>query len=66
MGQMLDDGFPGRVLVLELEGEAVERTFAIGSLDGIGPAVYVEETDLALTKVVDVVEWNEETGSPRG
>ena len=49
-GRALDDGFPGRVVILEVDEKVVDGSHSIESLDGIGAAVYVD--DLAAVKVV--------------
>ena len=54
-GGVLDDRFPARVVIVELEVEIVERAYYVDNLDGIGPAAYVEGDDLKRIRIVEVV-----------
>ena len=56
-GEALDARFPGRVVVLELDDEIVERAHLVDNLDGIGSAAYVEGDDLTRIRIVEVVEY---------
>ena len=55
-GEALDDGFPTRVVVLELDDEIVERAYIVDNLDGIGPGAYFEGDDLTRIRIVEAVE----------
>lgn len=55
-GEALDDGFPARVVVLELDDEIVERAYIVDNLDGIGPGAYFEGDDLIRIRIVEAVE----------
>ncbi len=55
-GQALDERYPGRVLVLELDATIVESAYLIDNLDHIGPAFYVGGADIAQMQIVGVVE----------
>ena len=54
-GEALDDRFPARVAVLELDDEIVERAYFVDNLDRIGPAAYVQGGDLPRIRIVGVI-----------
>lgn len=53
-GRALDERFPGRVVVLDMDDEVAERAVLIENLDGIGQAAYIAADDLARLRIVDV------------
>ena len=55
-GAELDQSYPSRVVILELDDAVVERACLMDNLDNIGPAIYVEGDDLEQVQVVGVVE----------
>ena len=55
-GEALDQRYPSRVVILELDAVVVERAYLIDNLDNIGSAIYVEGDDLSQIQVVGVVE----------
>ena len=56
-GEALDDRFPARVAVLEVDDEIVALAYVTDNLDGIGPAAYVEGDDLIRIRIVEVVDY---------
>ena len=56
-GESLDAGFPGRVVVLDLDADVVEQAHSLENLDGIGRAAYVEGPDLTRVRVVEEREY---------
>ena len=55
-GAALDQSYPSRVAILELDDAVVERAYLMDNLDDIGPAIYVGGADLRQIQVVGVVE----------
>ena len=53
-GRALDDGFPGRVVTVNVHEGIVQESYSCDGLDGIGDAVYV--VDLADVDIVGVEE----------
>lgn len=51
----------GRVIVLEVPVDVLERSTREDRLDGIGPAVYIESEDLATLQILHIVEQPNET-----
>ena len=56
-GRTLDERFPGRVVILDLDDEAAARAMLIASLDGIGQAAYIDAEDLGRLRIVDIREY---------
>lgn len=53
-GKSLDERFPGRVVILELDDDVAERATLIASLDGIGQAAYIDAEDLNRLRIVGI------------
>ena len=53
-GSELDDGFPGRVVTVEVDEGIIQESYSRDGLDGIGDAVYV--VGLADVQVTGVEE----------
>ena len=56
-GRALDERFPGRVVILDLDDEVAERAVLIASLDGIGQAAYIDAEDLGRVRIVDIRKY---------
>lgn len=55
-GQWLDTAARGNVLTLEVPTEVVARMLQIEMLDGIGPAAYIDASDLPRVHILEVLE----------
>lgn len=57
-GKKLDERFPGRVVVLDLDDQVAERALLIASLDDIGQAAYIDAEDLDRLRIVDIRRYD--------
>ena len=55
-GEALDERYPSRVVVVEMDDAVVEGACLMDNLDNIGPAIYVGGDDLPQIQVVAAVE----------
>ena len=56
-GRALDERFPGRVVIFDLDDEVAERAILITSLDGIGQAAYIDAEELVRLRIVDIRKY---------
>jgi len=53
-GRALDEHFPGRVVILDLDDDVAKRARLFANLDGIGHAAYIDSGDLWRLRIVGI------------